>query len=146
MFDLNIFDTVSQANKGSTLHLVHPKTKMCVYADKEEKKPVTITMLGADSDIFAAYVEKAVKENRSKEVNKKLNGNKEQDFTLEELAKSVSKKLAKVTTSFENLVLPGDKTALVCNYENAYNLYMKYKDIREQANEFFEDKVNFITD
>lgn len=146
MFDLNVFDTVSQANKGSELHLVHPKTKMHVYADKEEKKPIKITMLGADSDVFAEFVEKSVKENRRKEVSKKLNGNKEEDFKIDDMTKAICKKLATVTTGFENLILPGDKSPLVCTYENAFNLYLKFKDIREQANEFFEDKANFITD
>lgn len=132
-FDFSVFDTVAQANKGAKLHLTVPGTKEPAYADDKEKKPLTITLLGTDSDVFTK--EQQAKLRKMRIENKK--GKKADDVDLEKNIKEACETYAKLTVGWENM--PSD-----FSYENAVELYTKYKDIRVQVGDFIAEQANFI--
>ena len=141
MFDLSVFDTETAANEGAKLHLLNPKTGLPAYADAKETKPVTITVVGTDGDVFTKEQQKQAKVLARKQKQK---GDKAEDFDFDEEKKRTCDLYARMTKSWENITLPGDKGQSECTYENAYKLYMSFKDIRLQVSGFMADKANFI--
>lgn len=139
MFNLNVFDTVTQSNAGADLHLLIPGSKMPAYADKEETKPLIITLLGSDSDAYTKELQKKAKEYRR---NNKKSGN---DVDIEKATREACELYAKLTIGFKNIP-SGEKKDLECTFDNAFQLYMKYKDIRIQVGDFISDQANFIRD
>lgn len=155
MFNLNVFDTVSAANKGAVLHLRLPVTNELAYADEEKTKPVTITLQGTDSDAYSKIIEfnanKRNKETALKAREKARAGkfnhidDEAELINLEEQQQAACEMYAKLTTGFENISLDGKKP-LECTVENARNLYMSHKGIRTQVDAFIADQANFIVD
>lgn len=137
MFDLNVFDTVTQANSGAELHLLVPGSKVPAYADDKETKPLTINLLGSDSDLYSKEIQKKARELR----RKKSNSN---DLDLDKNIREACELYARLTVGFKNI--PSDEKGkyLECTYDTAFNLYMKYKDIRVQVGDFISDQANFI--
>ena len=139
-FDLNVFDTVSASNQGAELHLLHPVTKLPTYADKEETKPLIISLLGTDSDLYTKEIQKKAKQYRRNTAKNKVD-----DIDFEKSVRESCEMYAKLTTGFKNI--PGDnKKELEFSFDNAFALYMKYKDIRVQVGDFIADQANFIKD
>ena len=137
MFDLNVFDTVTQSNKGAELHLLVPSSKIPAYADEKETKPLLINLLGSDSDAYRKEIQKKARELRRKK-------NTSNDLDLDKNILEASELYARLTTGFKNI--PGDEKGkdLDCTFDNAFNLYMKYKDIRVQVGDFISEQANFI--
>lgn len=138
MFDLNVFDTVAQANTGAELHLLVPGSKAPAYLDKEETKPLIISLLGSDSDVYTKEIQKKAKEMRRKT-------NKANDLDLDKNIREACDLYARLTVGFKNIP-SSDKKDLVISYDNAFNLYMQYKDIRVQVGDFISEQANFIKD
>lgn len=113
---LEIFDTESQSEAGSWLHLNTPgKYGVPAYADPDTKAlPLRIKVRGPESDIWQGFRRKAMqmgKDNR----------------TLEEVKRDDSKILARMTLDIENF--PGfDNTK-----EDLVRLYLGYQDVRRQV-------------
>ena len=127
---LSIFDTVSAAEKGATLHLVHPITKEPVYADGDkQKKPLTITLKGLDSVEFEREIQRRARQNK----------NKKDDIYLEQAKLEAAQTYARLTIGWENIPEFPE-----FSFENAVKLYLNYKDIRVQVGDFIVDKSNFI--
>ena len=139
-FDLSVFDTVSAANEGADLHLLIPGTKEPAYADKEEKKPLIISLLGYDSDAYTKELQKKAKQHRRNTAK-----NKQDDIDIDKVVRETCELYAKLTTGFKNI--PGeDGKELACTFDNAFKLYMDYKDIRVQVGEFISEQANFTKD
>ena len=47
--DFDDFNSIAQANTGSDLHIKHPASGELLYADKAQKKPCIVTVLGQES-------------------------------------------------------------------------------------------------
>jgi len=138
MFNLNVFDTVSHANAGSELHLLHPVTKTPVYLDEKETKAITISLLGSDSDVYTKEIQKKAKELRRQK-------NNASEIDLEKNVREACELYSKLTVGFKNI--PGDDgKTLEFSQKAAFELYMKYKDIRVQVGDFISEKENFIKD
>lgn len=140
MFNLNVFDTVSAANAGSELHLLHTVHKTPVYLDEKETKPLIITLLGSDSDVYTKEIEKKAKELRRQK-------NNASEIDLKKNVREACELYSKLTVGFKNI--PDDNNKGKClefSQKAAFELYMKHKDIRVQVGDFIADQANFIKD
>lgn len=137
-FSLDIFDAKGRHNKGAVLHLINPATGKPAF---NGNTPVTITMLGKKSDTNLDYVQQLVRDARKEAAKnpKAKSKAKEDDFNIRETIDEISDKLAKMTIGFTGIDIALD-------HESKKQLYITYGDIREQADEFFNDAdgVNFI--
>lgn len=115
-----------------TMNLVHPVDGTTLKGD--DGVPLSITVYGADSDQFRSIVRQYG--------NKRLNEKKNKKQRMEELEEMSAKILAKVTVSWHNIVENGEQ--LTCNEENAFKVYGEYPWIREQVDEFVNDRSNFL--
>ena len=122
---LSIFDTESQSEKGAVLHLRHPSSGELMFADEEEKKPLLITLKGSSSTTFDKELERRKRTNKNKTLN------------ADEIKLQTCEVYAKLTIGWSNI-------GVDFSFDEAVNLYMTYKDIREQVGDFIGKKSNFI--
>lgn len=118
----------------AVLELLNPSDGTVLMNDAGDE-PLTITLYGSDSDTFR----KAVRAYGNKKLNQK--GNKKQ--SVEELEQTSSRLLANVTQCWSNIVESGE--LLECTEKNAMHLYTEYPWIREQVDEFVNERSNFLT-
>lgn len=130
--DLNNFNLKDAGPKE--MELISPTDGTVLTGDDGE--PVTITLYGADSNPFR----KAVRVYG----NKKLNQKGKQKQTMEELEQTSSKLLAQITESWTNIVVNGEEVS--CSEKTALQLYTDYAWIREQVDEFVNERSNFLVD
>ena len=145
---LNIFDTVSAANKGAEMYLLHPVTKLRTYADAEETKPLIINLLGVDSEAFEKHALK-MQRKKSRENAQQIKTGKvpvETPESIEQAKRDSCDLYAKMTTGWKNIPDASGKGELEFNYQNAFALYMTYKDIRVQVGNGIGDQSLFIVD
>ena len=136
---LSVFDTEKASNEGAELHLTNPATGDLAYADKAEKKPLTIRLLGPDSDIYTRHLQDAARKVRK--ANKlKISD----DIDFEKAKREAAELYAKMTLGWSNIPDDSGKSDLPFSYGNAVKLYLTYKDIRIQVGDFIADKANFI--
>lgn len=131
--DLSIFDSVTHANEGAELVLLHPIT--------QEETDVKIRLLGSDSDEYRALSKKRFEQMQRKA--KMLKGkNKANEIDLDEAEEQAHDLLARMTVSWEGVEEDGQ--AVHCSVDNAKMIYGKYPTIREQVEKFIADRSNFI--
>lgn len=118
------FDTVSSANTGAKLELTDANGAAVLKADGT---PLTITLLGKDSDVWVKA------ENAAR--NRRLAQGPRMKLTAEALESEAIAALAKVTVAWDF-----DEP---CTYEAAVRLYTRYPLIREQVDMFVGDRANF---
>ncbi|HBX60966.1 MAG TPA: hypothetical protein DEG65_13365 [Methylophaga sp.] len=136
--NLSVFDTVSQANSGAVLHLTVPGSGVPAYLDegvKNPKKPLTITLLGLDSDEYTKYVQVKARARRK--------SNKKDDIDIEQSIQDACELYAKLTVGWEHIP-DKEGNAMPFTFENAVNLYKSFKDIRVQVGNFIAEQENFI--
>ena len=142
------FDTETNSNNGAKLHF-KLKNGDLAYLDFERespKKPVTVTMLGASSDAAKKHAVSVIRQARldsKKSRNKKSDDVDTPDTFFDDVAEGQIERLMAVVTSWENIVLPGNKE-LECTKENVKTLFSKCQELRIQAINFLDDDVNFI--
>jgi len=115
-----------------TLELLHPVEGTVLKSDKGQ--PLTITVYGSDSDEFRKVVRQFG--------NKRLNEKKNKKQTMEELEEMSARILSKVTVGWSNIVLDGE--TLKFSEQAAFNLYKEHSWIREQVDEFVNERSNFL--
>ena len=128
--DLNQLDTVSAANEGAKLELRDAQGSPSL---KDDGAPVTITLLGKDSDVFVKQ-QNAV-------TNRRLAAGTRLKLTSEAIQADGTALLAKCTIGWDGIVVDGE--SLACTYENALKLYNRFPIIREQVDEFIGERGNF---
>ena len=101
----------------------------------DDETPMTITVIGADSDI-------AVKA-RNAQQNRRLQQGVRAKLTAEGLESDAAGYLAKLTVDW-NVTMGGEKPA--CTYEAAVKIYStpKLAFIREQVDAAIADRANFL--
>ena len=129
-FDLTTLDTGEAAEMGATLEVLHPT----------ENTPlgITITLAGADSDVYRKMVNKSV----NKRVQR-IKPGQSIPFTAEEQEESGLNLLAACTLAWEGVVVEGE--TLPCNTENAKMVYRRFPWIKEQVDQFIGDRANFLS-
>lgn len=136
--DLSKLDTSRLADEGVKLHLLHPVTKAPLYADdKASKKPMTITVLGADGDRFNELRRELI-DDRIAKMQDQRNPEKMSAKAIEEAS---IEHLVSITVGFENLIVDGKPFDY--SKANARKLYAQ-KWIREQVEQFANNRANFL--
>lgn len=124
MFDeLTQFDT-SSANAGTKMELRDAADAPVLKADGS---PMTITLLGKDSDAFIKQENAAT--------NRRLAQGPRAKVTAEALKADAVAILARCTVAWD--------FSEPCTYESAVALYNKFPAIREQVDAFIADRANF---
>lgn len=117
-------DTKSAANEGAKMEV---RDAAGVLLTKADGSPITITLLGRDSDTF-------VKQENAN-TNRRLAQGSRLKLTAEALKSEAISLLARCTVAWDF-----DED---CTYENARELYTRFPAIKEQADEFISDRANF---
>ena len=123
--DLTQFDVVSPANEGVWMNLEHPVTG--------EPLDVRIKLAGIDSD----YYKKELRKQQNKKFKKGF-----RKLSAEELEADTIELLVACTLDWEGVELEGQ--ALECNPENVRKIYKRFPWIREQVDNFINDRANFL--
>lgn len=135
-------NTAAAANEGRTMPVLHPTDRTPL---KDEKgKPVTIDLLGRDSDVFVKA------ENAAR--NKAVEGIKEGvKFSSAAADLAGAETLARATTAWSGIPkgwIDGsdDETPVPHTFENAVALYSNkgVAWLRDQADKFIGDRGNFL--
>lgn len=144
MEDLLALNIAEAANQGRVMELVHPKHRTPLIAP--DGKPVSITLLGKDSDTYIA----ADREAKARNYENIAEGAK---LSPAELDHAFSKTLAKCTTAWHGIPqdwIDNSKSAepAKLTFDNAVKLYENpgVKWIREQADRFVGDRARFLGD
>ena len=132
--DLSTLDTSALANEGAALHLNGP-TGQPLYED-DGVTPVTITLLGEDSDV----VTKANNEAANRFLRSTMDAS--QQITAETSKANEIKKFAAATVAWSGIVVDGE--VLTCNAANAAALYRRFPWIADQVRVFISDRANFL--
>jgi hypothetical protein len=130
--DFAAFDTAA-ASEGAVLELRDPAGAPLVDEDNNNA-PVTITVLGGDSDV-------AVKE-RNSATNRILKQRGRGLITAESSQADGIRLLAKCTKAWSGIKVSGE--VLECTYDNAVKFYTAYPFVRDQVDEFMGDRANFL--
>ena len=123
--DLTQFDIVSPANEGVWMTLEHPVTG--------EPLDVKIKLAGVDSD----YYKKELRKQQNRKFKKGF-----RKMSAEELEADTIELLVACTLDWEGVELEGQ--ALECNAENARKIYKRFPWIKEQVDNFINDRANFL--
>lgn len=139
MSNLNNFNVVEKANKGTVLDLLDPFTGEVMtdegekIGDKKNIKPLYLRLLGSDSDVYRNAIKRRFERSQNK---------KKQKLDLDDAQLKGAELLAKCTT--ECYLIEDDK-AVECTQSEMIRLYLKYPWLREQAEEFMGERSNFMT-
>lgn len=130
--DLSTLDTAELANQGALLELRDPAGNPAV---NDDGSPVTITLLGEDSDVVTQI--------SNRNANQFLRGASAggQAVTAEMSRTNEINKFAKATVAWHGVGLDGED--LKCTEENAKALYRRFPWIRDQVRTFIGDRANF---
>jgi len=145
MDDLLSLNTSSAANEGRTLHLKHPTTQVPLYFGKgDDKEPITIDLLGQDSDIF-------IKEERRARGRTIESMTKQVKYSPEAADQQADSTLARCTLRWNKIPqgwLDNSDSAEPADFTpaNVLKLYgnpgMKW--LRTQVDEFIGARANFL--
>ncbi|HEY8359362.1 MAG TPA: hypothetical protein VIL30_18075 [Ramlibacter sp.] len=131
--DLLTLDTKDASNQGAVMELENPATGEKLLTESGE--PITITLLGIDSDKL-----KKRQNELTNEVLKK--GFRPKMTTAEKQETDRLTTLALATVSWSNIEMGGKK--LDCTTDNARSLYKALPWLKEQADAFIADRANFL--
>lgn len=132
--DLSTLDTADLANQGAVMHVHSPLGPVWVEdADgKPTDVPVTITLLGDDSDIITRFDRASVNQN--------LRGGQVLTAEISE-AKAINR-AARATIGWSGINLDGEELSF--SEENAKKLYKRFRWLRQGVQQFISDRANFL--
>lgn len=126
--DLTQFDTKSVANTGVPMPVHLPDGSPLL---KPDKSPVTITLLGHDSDLLTKV--------RNSQTNASLRG---APITAEIARTNEINLFAKATVAWDGIGIGEEETEF--SEENARRLYREFPWIRDQVRTFIYDRSRFM--
>ncbi|MBM2293743.1 hypothetical protein JQX09_17580 [Sulfitobacter pseudonitzschiae] len=128
--DLNQLDMAEYAAAGAVLEVRHPATDEILMGD--DKKPMTITLLGADSPAFKRAVQDIQAANQ-----------KRKNVSPAEQERNTVNALARATVGWsDNWTWDGQPFPY--SPENCRRLYSERPWTRTQVDEFIADRANFF--
>lgn len=134
--DLRKLDTKESAAKGAILKLKGPDGS--ILKDEASGEPWTIELLGSDAEDYVKvqkrFSDKRLRGGIQKVANAPLNS--------DELEAEGIELLVTATKGWENLILDGKP--LEYNNANARKLYTDFPFVREQVQEFINDRTNYL--
>ncbi|WP_297803401.1 hypothetical protein [uncultured Brevundimonas sp.] len=128
--DFAQLDTCKLADDGVQHHIVGPDGAP-LYTDD---KPVTLTLLGADSAKLTAI--------SNQHANAILRNRNQMQVTAELAMTNEIKRLAAATVGWDGIVLEGEP--LPFSEDNAAMLYRRFPWLRDQVRTFIDDRANFL--
>lgn len=124
-------DTSGLANQGAVLEL---RDANGAPIQKTDGSPVTITLLGADSDVAVRHSNGVM--------NRRLAQGPRAKLTAEALEADAVALLVKCTAGWDGVGIDEDETAFTP--EAAARLYHRFPAVREQVDVFIADRSNFL--
>lgn len=132
--DFGQIDTAEDSNQGATHHVIDPYTDEPAYVNiGGADVPVTITVLGPDSDKMRQY-----QSNVMRSMMKRRRG----QLNTDELQKRLTGQLVEAVVSWQGVMINGEEVE--CNRENCKELFEKHAWLREQLLEFQQERTNFL--
>lgn len=135
MLDLANLDTTKLSEDGATLEVRHPSTGAIL--SNGDGRAVTIVLAGMDSNRARKSERQAT--NRRLKASGRGRG---LGLTGDDLDNDALDLLAACTLAWSGFDLEGQP--LECNPDNARKLYRQFPWLREQAQQFVEDRSNFL--
>lgn len=136
MPNLEDFDTTQLSEEGVDMELLDPNGDP-IFQDEEKTKPVTIRVLGRDSEQFMRTQRRQIERRLQRQ-----RGQRMRQIPIEELVEEQSELLAAVTVNWSGIE---EKSASVpFNPANVRRIYKNYPWIREQVDNFIGDRANFM--
>lgn len=147
--DLLNLDLAKQANEGSVLNLVfpadctdpksgekHEKGDPITDGKGKEPKQFYVRLLGTDSDTYRKLTNRSLEKTfNSRDKKKKVD--------MDQAQRDTAEKFAKCTT--ECYFIENGKE-VECTTSEMTRLYIQYSWIKEQVDEFINDRSNFTKD
>lgn len=130
---------IDRAEQGVEMVVEHP-TKGTPLVDEETNEPWTITLLGADSDMLRNLSHKST----NKRLSRAFKGGRRNRVATksEELEEDALDILVAATTGWKHITLGGEK--IPCTKDRVREVYTLFPWIREQADEFINDRSNYL--
>jgi len=129
MIDLSKFDL---SPEGEEMVVTHPATGAQLI-DESTGEPVTITLVGRDSDEFRTAQRKNIDKRAA--MQKRM-------MSFEEIEAEATDTLVACTKGWKHVGLDGED--LPFSAENARKLYTRYYWLREQVDVFVARRANFF--
>jgi hypothetical protein len=126
--DLAQFDTSKTSEKGVELVIINPKTL--------EESEVKIRLAGIDSSYYRNQIKLRAEQQLSKGQKKATT------IDMDKSELEGCKLLAACTLGWSGIEENGK--AIEFTYENAVDLYMRYKFLQQQVDRFVGDRANFF--
>lgn len=133
--DLSAFDSKSSANEGATMTVQHPTETRPLY--NADGSPMTINFLGSDSADYRKAEDAAL---NAQFASGGRRGGATKLTAKQVWAQNLTKLVA--VTQRWNLTLDGEKPD--CNEVNARRIFEKYPWLKEQGEDFVNDRSNFM--
>lgn len=124
-------DTKAASNEGAIMEVRDANGAPLL---QEDDRPVTITLLGKDSEVFTKH--------EAHVTNLRLAQGTRVKLTAEALNADALAGLARCTVAWDGIGIGEDSTP--CNFENAKRLYTMFPDIKDQVSRFVDDRANFL--
>ena len=135
-FDIGGLDSTDLSNEGVKMGVRHPTTKRPLETEGGQK--VTITLLGSDSDKYNDILNKI----RRKRVEAVRDGELDEVELTEVVMKEADDIIAACTLGWEGIDWDGEPFPF--SHENALKLYKRIRWLRNQADEFMQERSNFF--
>ncbi len=129
---------VDKANEGADMFLLDPATGEKI---KEGDGYVTICLLGADSKVFVRGEHEATNERLKKTVGRR-GGINRNALSSEKMDENKLDLLVKCTLSWNGMGENGN--VLKCEESTVRRVYEMYPWIRDQVDDFINDRKNFL--
>jgi hypothetical protein len=130
------FSKFQASSAGVKMSVIDPTTGAAMV-DEKTGSPVTITLIGKDHPDFRSkqYAQS------SKRVNKLVG--RRRNIDLKQMEQDAIELLAHATKGWEGIDGP-DGHPLAFSHANAVDLYTRYSWLREQVDEFIDDRSHFL--
>lgn len=129
--DLNALDTSASSNEGVKMEVEGIDGATILQKDG---KPVTITLLGIDSETMQKRQNELTNDTMKK-------GFRPKPQSAEKMRSERVKTLALATVTWDGVEIDGKE--LTFSYENALSLYRRLPALAEQVDNFVGDRANF---
>lgn len=136
-FDLAEIDTKTLSDKGVDMVVTKLNSDEPLLA--KNGKPVTIIVLGPDSDVYRDISRTQVKKRLRQQADNKKIG----DIDLEDIESEALAMMVSCTVGWKN-VLDLEGKEIPFTAEGARSLYSNYPIVREQVDAFVVNRAHFI--
>lgn len=128
----------TQQTDAVDMPLINPKDGTPLMDERQDPpKPITIKVLGIDSKEYTS-----VRHQMQNKALKKVGSGGKLKISAEQLEDQELSLLVAVTKGWSGIVIEGQEHEF--NTANARSLYLRFAWIREQVNEFVNDRANFL--